>query len=90
MLLIVGPKRSGKGTLARVPVDVLYDAWKGWCETEGRQAVTTRQSFGRDLAAAVVSPSVPAGEIERFVVEQTEATIERLSRELASHQEDAA
>jgi len=38
----------------RVPVDVLYDAWKGWCETEGRQAVTTRQTFGRDLAAAVV------------------------------------
>jgi putative DNA primase/helicase len=41
----------------RVPVDVLYDAWKGWCETEGRQAVTTRQTFGRDLAAAVVGIS---------------------------------
>jgi putative DNA primase/helicase len=41
----------------RVPVDVLYDAWKGWCEIEGRQAVTTRQTFGRDLAAAVAGIS---------------------------------
>jgi putative DNA primase/helicase len=41
----------------RVPVDEIYEAWKGWCETEGRQAVTTRQTFGRDLAAAVVGIS---------------------------------
>ena len=47
---IVGPGH-------RVPVDVLYDAWKGWCEIEGRQAVTTRQTFGRDLAAAVAGIS---------------------------------
>jgi putative DNA primase/helicase len=38
----------------RVSVESLYDAWKGWCEGEGRQAVSTKQSFGRDLAAAVV------------------------------------
>ncbi|RMF20523.1 MAG: hypothetical protein D6760_11380 [Deltaproteobacteria bacterium] len=37
----------------RVAVDRLYDAWRRWCESEGRQAVTTRQTFGRDLAAAV-------------------------------------
>jgi len=37
----------------RVAVDLLYDAWRQWCESEGRQAVTTRQTFGRDLAAAV-------------------------------------
>ena len=37
----------------RVTVDVLYDAWKRWCESEGRHAVTTKQTFGRDLAAAV-------------------------------------
>lgn len=37
----------------RVPADTLYEAWKLWCELEGRQAVTTRQTFGRDLAAAV-------------------------------------
>lgn len=41
----------------RVPVDEIYEAWKGWCEAEGRQAVTTRQTFGRDLAAAVVGIS---------------------------------
>jgi len=37
----------------RVVVDVLYDAWRRWCEQEGRQIVTTKQTFGRDLAAAV-------------------------------------
>jgi putative DNA primase/helicase len=37
----------------RVAVDALYEAWRRWCEYEGRQAVTTRQTFGRDLAAAV-------------------------------------
>ncbi|MGD9720102.1 MAG: phage/plasmid primase, P4 family [Pirellulales bacterium] len=37
----------------RVAVDVLYEAWRRWCEQEGRQIVTTKQTFGRDLAAAV-------------------------------------
>lgn len=37
----------------RVNVDTLYDAWRRWCENEGRHAVTTKQTFGRDLAAAV-------------------------------------
>ena len=37
----------------RVNVDTLYDAWKRWCENEGRHLVTTKQTFGRDLAAAV-------------------------------------
>jgi P4 family phage/plasmid primase-like protien len=37
----------------RVAVDVLYDAWRRWCDQEGRQIVTTKQTFGRDLAAAV-------------------------------------
>lgn len=37
----------------RVLIDALYEAWRRWCESEGRQAVTTRQTFGRDLAAAV-------------------------------------
>ena len=31
----------------------LYDAWKKWCEQEGRGLVSTKQVFGRDLAAAV-------------------------------------
>jgi putative DNA primase/helicase len=41
------------GAGQRVWMDDLYDAWKRWSEREGRSVVTTRQSFGRDLAAAV-------------------------------------
>ena len=37
----------------RVWVANLYEAWKYWCEREGRTLVSTKQSFGRDLAAAV-------------------------------------
>lgn len=37
----------------RVWVDDLYIAWKRWCERDGRTMTVTRQSFGRDLAAAV-------------------------------------
>jgi len=37
----------------RVWVDDLYIAWKQWCEQDGRTAVTNKQTFGRDLAAAV-------------------------------------
>lgn len=43
---VVGPGR-------RVWVDDLYEAWKRWCEREGRTLVSTKQAFGRDLAAAV-------------------------------------
>lgn len=41
------------GSGHRVWVDDLYAAWRQWCESEGRTAVTTKQTFGRDLAAAV-------------------------------------
>jgi putative DNA primase/helicase len=37
----------------RVWVDDIYNAWKQWCEQDGRNTVTNRQTFGRDLAAAV-------------------------------------
>ena len=37
----------------RVYVDDLYHAWKQWCESEGRQAATNKQTFGKDLGAAV-------------------------------------
>jgi phage/plasmid-associated DNA primase len=36
----------------RAWVDNLYDAWKAWCEQDGRNAVSTKQAFGRDLMAA--------------------------------------
>ncbi len=40
------------GTGHRAWVDDLYSAWKGWCEADGRNAVSTKQAFGRDLMAA--------------------------------------
>lgn len=40
------------GTGHRAWVDDLYNAWKGWCEQDGRNAVSTKQAFGRDLMAA--------------------------------------
>lgn len=41
------------GTGHRAWIDSLYQAWRGWCEADGRNVVSTKQSFGRDLAAAV-------------------------------------
>jgi len=37
-------------------VDDLYQAWKEWCDKNGRNVVTARQVFGRDLFA--VAPGV--------------------------------
>ncbi|MCC6910151.1 MAG: bifunctional DNA primase/polymerase [Phycisphaerales bacterium] len=37
----------------RAWVDDLYKAWQGWCERDGRHVVSSKMSFGRDLAAAV-------------------------------------
>lgn len=41
------------GQALRVWVDDLYHAWKRWCDADGRVSVSTKQTFGRDLAAAV-------------------------------------
>jgi len=41
------------GTGHRISVDLLYDAWRRWCESEGRHAVSNKQTFGRDLSAAL-------------------------------------
>jgi putative DNA primase/helicase len=35
-----------------VRVDTLFDAWKAWCEAQGRDHPGTAQTFGRDLRAA--------------------------------------
>lgn len=37
----------------RIWIDDLYRAWKEWCEADGRVSITTKQTFGRDLMAAV-------------------------------------
>ncbi len=39
----------------RVFVNPLYDAWKRWCEQDGRNLVTNKTTFGRDLAAAIAN-----------------------------------
>jgi putative DNA primase/helicase len=42
----VGPGKS-------FSCQMLYDAWKTWCEAQGRKDAGTVQTFGRDLRAAV-------------------------------------
>ena len=46
-------ERCDIGAGCRAMVDDLYGSWKHWCEQDGRHSATTRQTFGRDLAAAV-------------------------------------
>ena len=41
------------GPAYRVSTDVLYNAWRKWCQREGRVSPSSRSSFGRDLAAVV-------------------------------------
>jgi putative DNA primase/helicase len=43
------------GVGRRTWIDEMYEAWKRWCESDGRNTVTSKQVFGRDLAAAVPS-----------------------------------
>lgn len=54
----------GAGNAARA--DDLYDAWKQWCDGQGRDKPGTKQMFGRDLHAAfpvlkVTRPRDPLG-----------------------------
>lgn len=37
----------------RTWIDDMYRAWQDWCASDGRNTVTTKNVFGRDLAAAV-------------------------------------
>jgi putative DNA primase/helicase len=46
-------ERCVVGAGHRAWIDDLYAAWKAWCEQDGRTVVTHKQTFGRDLAAAV-------------------------------------
>jgi putative DNA primase/helicase len=43
------------GAGKRAWVDELYQAWKRWCDVDGRTVVSNRQVFGRDLTTAVPS-----------------------------------
>jgi putative DNA primase/helicase len=53
--------RCDVGAGLRVWIDDLYQAWKDWCEADGRVSVTTKQTFGRDLMAAVPGVSRRCG-----------------------------
>jgi putative DNA primase/helicase len=44
-----------------VPVDDLWQAWKAWCEENGRDKPGTMQSFGRNLRAVVPGVRVVRG-----------------------------
>ncbi|WP_236655339.1 DNA primase family protein [Streptacidiphilus carbonis] len=45
-LCTVGPEH-------RVPTDLLYEAWADWCKDSGRDHKGTKETFGRNLLAAV-------------------------------------
>ena len=46
-------ERCETGAAHSVNVGDVFDAWTGWCMTQGREHAGTAQSFGRDLRAAV-------------------------------------
>ena len=41
-----------------VRTDVLYDAWCAWCRVQGREHTGNKQTFGRDMSAAVAGLKV--------------------------------
>jgi putative DNA primase/helicase len=47
----VGPEHA-------VPVDTLFNAWTAWCRLQHRDHPGTKQSFGRDLRAAVAGLTI--------------------------------
>ncbi len=46
-------ERCEIGAAYSVSVGDVFNAWTGWCMTQGREHAGTAQSFGRDLRAAV-------------------------------------
>jgi putative DNA primase/helicase len=58
--------RTGPGLT--VPVELLYQSWRIWCDGVGRREPGTKQTFGRDLKAAIpnVGMSQPRDGDERY------------------------
>jgi len=46
-------ERCNVGTGLNVPVELLYQTWRLWCDGIGRKDPGTKQTFGRDFRAAV-------------------------------------
>jgi putative DNA primase/helicase len=46
-------ERCEIGAAYTVGVDEIFDAWKTWCEAQGRDHPGTKQTFGRDLRSAL-------------------------------------
>lgn len=46
-------ERCTVGPDHRVPTDLLFDAWKSWCDLSGRDHKGTKETFARNLLAAV-------------------------------------
>lgn len=44
---------------AEVGIEALFDAWRSWCEFEGRAHPGNKQVFGRDLRALVPGLKIP-------------------------------
>jgi putative DNA primase/helicase len=45
--------RCRVGPACSVPVELIYQDYRAWCESNGRRDAGTKQTFGRDLRAAV-------------------------------------
>jgi putative DNA primase/helicase len=50
----------------REDVDEMWTAWRNWCTSQGRDKPGTRQTFGRDLRAAVSVLKTRQGSDGRF------------------------
>ncbi|OKI14369.1 hypothetical protein A6A07_13930 [Streptomyces sp. CB03911] len=46
-------ERCTVGLDEQVSTDLLYDAWKDWCDLSGRDHKGTKETFGRNLLAAI-------------------------------------
>lgn len=56
---------------ATCPVQLVYDAWRAWCQEHGRDAVGDGHSFGRDLHAALpnlttIRPRTALGRLRHY------------------------
>jgi putative DNA primase/helicase len=64
--------RCAVGPTCSITVDHLYEAWCQWCEDQGRDHPGTKQTFGRDLRAAIpeITITQPRHEGDRYRIYQ--------------------